>query len=536
MCVSPISRGVATFDALDEHGIPWDQVDNGDFRFTDSLTSQPIDLSGYTPADSLYLSFFYQPQGMGYYPIPADTLFLFVRIRFGDWVPVWKMPGTSLQPFQQVMIPITDTLDFYSDFQFRFVNFAALNYSDANWNIDYVRLDAHRNMYDTAINDIAYTSDPTFLLNDYTSMPYRQFMANPSAERASVYHDSVRNTNSTPEPITYAFTATDVASGTVLQTTVTNTSLLPEYSITELSNNGYTTTVPIGSAFQKVVFENKYYIQQTTATGVPGNDTVIKDQVFDNYLAYDDGTAEQSYYLSLFPSLPGKISIEYHLNQPDTMQGMAIYFGRMDPSSSYKTFSIELYSALAGINGATADNLLYTQDPCYPGYGDTLNEFWIYKFDNPVPLPAGTFYAGVLMPAESGSDSLYFGFDRNRVGGNHAYYNVLSSWNPSLLHGAIMMRPLLGQAVTSSNIRETAAPIAEKWQLAPNPATDKFSISFPGDGMVNYTVTNIQGKVILSGTTANGGDINIANFTQGMYFVTISANGRSTAPLKLIKL
>ena len=539
MCVSPISRGVATFDALNEQGTPWNPFSNSDFRFADSLTSQPIDISSFTPGDSLYLSFFYQPQGLGFYPLPADTFIFYGRIRYGDWVQLWKTPGSTLRPFTQVMVPITDTLLFSNAFQFRFVNIAALNYSDAIWNLDYVRMDAHRNMYDTAVNDIAFTAEPTFLLNDYTSMPYAQFMANPSGERAPFYIDSIHNNYPTPQPVTYGFYAVaseGVSTGTVLQTPIYNTATIDASAINGISNNAYTTTVPLAGIHDRVVFENRHYIQATTATGPTANDTIIKHQVFDNYLAYDDGTAEQSYYLSLFPTLPGKIQVEYHLNQPDTMQGMAIYFGRMAPTSANKTFSIQVFSALAGVNGAVADNLLYLQDPCFPGYGDSINEFWTYKFDEPLPLPAGTFYAGVFMPAESGSDSLYFGFDRNRIGSNHAYYSVLSSWDPSLLQGAIMMRPLLGRTVISSGVSHTPVSQRDNWQVFPNPATNMFRISFPGDGTADYKVTNIQGQLVLAGTAANDADIDIASLTSGMYFVTISCNGSTGAPHKLIKL
>ena len=535
MCVSPISRGVATFDALDPLGHPWDPNSNNNYRYTDSLTSQPFDLTSYTPADSLYLSFFYQPQGLGFFPLVPDSFVVFMRIRYGDWLPVWKIEGSALQPFKQVMIPITDTLYFYNSFQFRFANIAALNYSDAVWNLDYVRFDAHRNMYDTLVNDIAYSANPTPLLNDYTSMPYRQFIANTAGERALTYKDSIHNNYDIPQPVTYGFTARDQASGTILQSAVTNTATLNATSIQQLSNNAYTTVVPAG-IHDKVVFENKHYIQSTTSTGSVANDTILKEQVFDNYLAYDDGSAEQSYYLSLFPSLPGKIQIEHHLNIPDTMQGMAIYFGRTAPSQSYKSFSIEVYSQLAGINGAVADNLLYLHDPCYPGYADTINNFWVYKFDTPLPLPAGTFYTGVLMPAESNSDSLYFGFDLNRIGGNHAYYNVLSSWNPSLLHGAIMMRPLMGQDIKASNVNNTTATKKDSWEVFPNPATDNINISFPGDGTAEYTISNIQGQTLKTGTTVNGTGIDVTTLLQGMYFINITCNGIPGSPKKFIKL
>jgi hypothetical protein len=34
-------------------------------------------------------------------------------------------------------------------------------------------------MADTTISDVAFTSDPPFLLNDYTSMPYAKIKVNP---------------------------------------------------------------------------------------------------------------------------------------------------------------------------------------------------------------------------------------------------------------------------------------------------------------------------------------------------------------------
>ncbi len=534
MCVSPISRGVATFDALNELGHPWDPTSNNNFRYADSLTSRPFDLTGYTPGDSIYLSFFYQPQGLGFYPLIPDSFVLFMRIRYGDWLPVWKTAGTALQPFKQVMIPITDTLYFYDAFQFRFANIAALNYSDAIWNLDYIRFDAHRNMNDTLVNDIAYSGNPTPLLNDYTSMPYRQFIANTAVERAITYRDSIHNNYDSPQPITYGFTAKDQTSGTVLQSVVTNTATLNAGSIQQLTNNAYTTTVTAG-IYDKVVFENKHYIQSSTATGPLNNDTIIKEQVFDNYLAYDDGSAEQSYYLSLFPSLPGKIEIEHHLNIPDTLRGMAIYFGKTAPSQSYKAFSIEVYSELAGINGAVADHLLYAQDPCYPGYADTINNFWIYKFDTPIPLPAGTFYTGVMMPAESSSDSLYFGFDLNRIGNNHVYYNVLSTWNPSLLHGAVMMRPLLGQEIKPSLISNVSTN-EEPWGIFPNPADNTISISFNHSGNTEYNISNIQGQSIKTGTIIKDNIIDISSLSSGLYFMNISNNGILNTPKKFIKL
>jgi hypothetical protein len=539
MCVSPIARGVATFDDLDRRGLPYDSFSNTTFRYADSLTSQPINLDPATnsPDDSIYLSFFYQPQGNGFFPLTQDSLMLFLRTRYGGFVKVWAVPGASLQPFKQVMVPITDTLFFHDQFQFRFINIAAQYWADAVWNVDYVRLDKNRNLYDTLIADIGFSSDPSFLLNDYTSMPYRQFKANAPGETAAQYTDSIHNNNEGAAlPIRYNFTAMALNTGTTLQPPVPYTAVLP-FGIQQISYPAYTATIPLASVgvYDKVIFENKSYIEATTGTGSAPNDTIVKDQVFDNYLAYDDGTAEKSYYLNLFPTLPGKVAIEHHLNRADTMRGMAIYFGRQIPFAGYKEFSIVIYSSLMGVNGAAADNVLYQQDLFYPGYADTVNHFWIYRFDTPLPMPVGTFYAGTIQNADRGSDSLYFGLDVNRLGGNHAYYNVLGGWSPSLISGAIMMRPLLGQPITGTKVNEILVK-KEKWQITPNPAKDVLRFGYESDKKAAYYITDVEGRTMLSGVASGGEAIDISWLASGMYFVNMVCDGVTLAPQKLLKL
>src|SRR5690606_37405864 len=64
--VNPISYGVATFDGLDSTGYPYNFNNPTSHGVADYLTSKPIDLSSVT--DSVYLSFFFQPQGNGNRP------------------------------------------------------------------------------------------------------------------------------------------------------------------------------------------------------------------------------------------------------------------------------------------------------------------------------------------------------------------------------------------------------------------------------------------------------------------------------------
>jgi hypothetical protein len=535
MCYQPISRGVATFDALDQNGYPYDSNYNYTPRYCDSLTSKPIDLSGIVPSDSLYLSFFYQPQGNGFYPLVGDSLLLYMRKSYSDWQLVWSAPGTQLQPFSQVLIPITDTIFLYNAFQFRFVNIAALNYSDANWNIDYIKLNTGRNMYDTLIADAAFADQPTQFLSDYTSMPYRQFMVNPAVELSSQYTAFIRNNYNFNQSVNYSSVSRETITNTPLNSDPLIATSIPTYQTQSVVYNTYTNTVPMAGIYDKVDFENKLYIQSIAPSDPSQNDTIVCNQVFDNYLAYDDGTAEKSYYLTQFSTLPAYLSIEYHLNKPDTLQGLAIYFGRQIPLPFSKFFSIIVYSSLNSINGGTSDNIVYRQDNLVPGYVDTINHFWVYSFNKGIPMPAGLFYIGTMQPAFGGSDSLYFGLDLNRVGTNHAYYNVSGNWTQSQISGAIMMRPLLGPAVVSTAIPNIAAPNTSI-QLWPNPALDELNVSTEGQGSTTYAITDLSGKAIINGSFLQKGNINVNNLPPGLYLISFKNDkGFITETRKWIK-
>jgi hypothetical protein len=88
-----VNYGVATFDALNDQGKLYEDANWVKF-IADYITSRPIRTdSVFSPvpmelgvADSLYLSFFYQPQGRGDEPEPWDSLVLQFSYRTGDTV------------------------------------------------------------------------------------------------------------------------------------------------------------------------------------------------------------------------------------------------------------------------------------------------------------------------------------------------------------------------------------------------------------------------------------------------------------------
>ncbi len=87
------SWGAVTFDAVNQFGDIYRNANSLQFA-ADQLTSKPIRLDSIfnpqpqalTPADSVYLSFYYQPQGVGNDPQPQDSLVLQFGYYTGEFI------------------------------------------------------------------------------------------------------------------------------------------------------------------------------------------------------------------------------------------------------------------------------------------------------------------------------------------------------------------------------------------------------------------------------------------------------------------
>ncbi len=537
MGMNTISRGVATFDALNSQGdVYYDTITAYTTIYADSLSSMPIDLSAHTPGDSVYLSFFYQMKGYGFSPKPYDSLMLFLLRSNGVWEKVWSMNGDTTAPvFRQVMVPITDTGYFNNNFQMRWINKATMGISDSHWNLDYIRMDAGRNQYDTLVRDIAFTKDPASILNDFSAMPFRHFKTNPAAFLAANVVATLKNNGTAPQNIPAGYTAkVTVPTTTALGNGTTNAPMPSNIEVDAqfpmYAAASYNPPDPNG----KVVYENRFYCTSNYPGESKVNDTTVFHQVFDNYFAYDDGTAEQAYFLNLQPNAPGSIAVEYATYVPDTLRGIAIRFGRQIPGNEQKEFALAVYKDIA-VNGGT-DNLLYQENFLYPYYEDSINKFSVYAFEQPQLLTPGTFYISIILSAGGTSDSLHIALDANRGGVNHRYFKVENTWEPSLLEGALMFRPLLGGRLPLA-IQAPQAPEL-KWNMHPNPAQEQVHISIPGlkQAKAAYRIIDLQGKTLISGSLKAESDIDIKALVPGIYFVRISTEAGYTQPMKLLKL
>ncbi|MBL4657695.1 MAG: hypothetical protein JKX73_06820 [Flavobacteriales bacterium] len=176
--IDPPTLGVATFDGLDEFGRPYNNFsDPLGYGVADYLTSKPIDLS-FQFTDSVYISFYYQPEGIGNDPQDEDSLVLeFYAPKTRTWVHAWSTPGKSLHPFKHVIQHISDTNYLQNGFQFRFKNYGTISGAFDHWSVDYVRIDINRNELDSVLWDVAVIDATRSVFQNFEAIPWKHYLA-----------------------------------------------------------------------------------------------------------------------------------------------------------------------------------------------------------------------------------------------------------------------------------------------------------------------------------------------------------------------
>ena len=551
--VNPPSIGVATFDAINDTGAVYSHM-SAFAEGADTLTSVDIRLDSLfttnkrlTPADSVYMSFWIQPQGMGDDPQEEDSIVLqFYTPSTGTWKSVWHMKGMPLDSlkakygtdFLQVLIPITDTAYFKPDFKFRFYNYASIPGNNIpswrsgvydHWNLDYVYIDAGRNYKDYYYEDVAFNTEVSSLLKEYQSMPWKQFKANANAEMnhsANIRYYKLSGPTSS-RLVTQFFTIKNLHSGaefhppvnpSSVNMTVDSLRFHPDYSAYTFNS----------SATPYADFQVIFSIVASPDFNTH-NDTLKFFQRFYNYFAYDDGIPEAGYGLST-PN--GRLAIQFKVNTPDSIQSVQFYFNQTLGASNQQYFDLSIWAD----NNGTPGNLLYQQQNMRPEFENKLFKFYTYKLNHAVAV-SGTFYVGWR---QSTSDNLNVGWDRNNNKQDKVFYNVAGAWYNTSYHGVPMIRPILGLDDEAYLGVETAQKDEEvKLLIAPNPVTsaylsiivDKESIR-PQDGY-QIRIYDLRGSLVRS--LAYQKQVNVEGLPNGIYLLQLRDQyGRSLSTQKFI--
>lgn len=547
---SPPSVGIVTLDALDMNGRLYELANSSSFA-ADTLVSGFIRLdSSFLPSrlpmlaeDSIYLSFFVQPGG-GYGPIwenvgsspsAKDSLVLqFYAKEDMSWNSVWSMAGESIDSIYArdsvfwvfVNIPILDSIYLNDSFRFRFLNFASLDNNPSfsyvgncdNWHIDYIYLNKDRSYDDITRRDIAFVNPARSLLREYQSMPSRQFTPSDMADNLSIkisnlsdsalnsiYKYKIRNSNNDVvhnydggfENI-YPFISTKE-----YQTSPNHASPPIEYSF-DINNDAFTYFDIIHSVKPGVGQDNN-----------SSNDSIRFRQVFENYYAYDDGTAENGFGLE--PIRKSNLALGFNLANTDTLMAVDIYFNSTYQDANQKPFYICVWNSQQG----KPKDSIFRSYMHYTPANEGLNQFKRYYLEESVILSEGLSFISLETKY---NDYLNIGFDRNTDCSSMIFGNWANNWEENtLFKGSLMIRPYFGyKSVIGLEKLPTSVDKEIDLRVYPNPSQGiinlELSSELEGNNYI-ICIRNILGQEIYRDKFTPY--INLSNSKPGVYILSL---------------
>ena len=553
--INPVNLGAITLDAINDSGSMYaDAVPGPETFIADHLTSRYIRLDSIftpvpramNPSDSVYLSFYYQPQGRGSAPKAGDSLILQFLVEpahdsisptdttnFPDqWKRIWATRGMPLDTFflkynsyfKQVNIPITDTSFFKKTFRFQFYNYVSLASNSqpswqsncCQWNIDNVYLNKGRSLKDTIYSEIRFIERPPSMLTNYQSMPYTQYSDDPTNEMIDTIAVTFRNRDSINHLVSYKYEVS-FPNGTVIKTYKPDDVVVrPYYKYNDLTLYPPVTFMyPIGAA-DSAEFVMKHFVTDI----VPGStlgDTITALQKFYNYYAYDDGTPENGYGLTKTGSM---MAYRFKLNKsPDTLRGVSMYFNKTLTNNNQQFFNLTVWNDNNGKPGDTIYSRL-----AYVRYSENLNQFVTYRLEVPVRI-SGDFYIGTITTTD---DNLNIGFDKYNDAHGNLLYNSTGQWLTSAFTGSLLMRPLIGKPIPLGI--PITHPESQRLNIYPNPCSGEMVtvtneyLSGPvlDSGHSTLVVRNLCGQEVISASYVR--TLDVSGLPAGMYILDVINN------------
>ena len=532
--VHSLTRNAATLDVLDDNGCVYDYAISNPFiaeylsstqiRLDSVFTPEPKAL---TPADSVYLSFLFQPQGNGLAPETNDSLVL----EFGipnefdtTWHHIWSTPGQSLAQFLQetdssyfqlVMIPITDQKYFTSNFFFRFYNYGSIanntqptgRGNEDHWNIDMVYLDWHRTADDTSYPKICFTGQSPTFLKRYRAMPYKHYRANAYASiNDENYEVNVSNLDNRTHYVKHCYQVEQVNGNQSYAYYNTDPIGLSAMSYSQPVNATVEQLFSIDYDRDSTSYLIRHYISDSTNIP-PLVDSMIYHQGFYNYFAYDDGIPEMGYGVE--PS-SSAFAVKFEMAELDTLRGVQILFNHTLNDANNKYFDLVVWK---DNNGKPGDEV-YRMPNQRPRWGERLFEFVYYQFPQRVRL-SGAFYVGIV---QRDNGLINIGVDMTNDNSQYNFYNTTGSWQPSAMRGSIMIRPVVGAGYF---IGLQEIPTDETITVYPNPASTTLHIDAVENGQ-SITIFDMTGRKALQGSFTN--DLSLTGLPSGVYLLRITTS------------
>lgn len=532
----PPTIGVVTLDGLAGDGYPYDFSNPSSYGPADTLTSLPIDLSSFDVNSNVYLSFYYQEGGLGNRPEEEDSLIVdFFSPDDDAWFRIWAVPGDSGDDdFQRAFLKVEESYFFRTEFKFRFRNYATLSGNLDHWNIDYVVLDENVDPDDFDLIDVAFVEPENTLLSRYTSMPWTHFNENPTSHMAQNIQTVQGNLNQDRNIVSgyrvdYEGSEQFDDPDLYLNTTGNGFSqFFSEFPInSDPSSYVYDTSVnDTCASFDVSIYTN------TTPDENRWNDTLRFVQEFNNYYAYDDGTAERAYALE--NAAGGQVAVRFQSPVEDTLLGLFIHFTPFGEDVSNEIFLLRIWGENGGIPGnELSENFEFQQPVYYPG---EPNIFGYYEYDNPVAVD-GVFYVGF---SQNSNMEYNLGLDKQGNSNSDNLFYKLGTGNPwlsSSIQGSVMIRPVFksgkSEVWNSVEERESSSP-----KIYPNPSNGLFNIEWQNDMRPEQLeLRDLSGRLIESISLQKEyfHQIDLSDIPTGMYLMSgFGTNGALLHSEKII--
>jgi hypothetical protein len=424
--------------------------------------------------------------------------------------------------FKKAHIRIQDAKYFQNGFQFRFKNYGGLSGSLDHFNIDYVHLRALSGEQDTLFKDFAFVYPIGSLLEDYTSVPWDHYQTNFSDKMTDSARIFVRNgsniqENSQPGEAWISYNGTLEGSFTLNTLDLTNQDPIQNYS----PRTFYESFHDFSSGYH--FDETKTGLYQTfdlaaTVTApfaqITLNDTATGQQVFSNYYAYDDGSAEQAYGTTGNQSM---LAYQFKPYENDSLIGVQMHFVPTVQNVSGHLFLLTVWND----NNGKPGSVIYEDDfffPRQPKYENERNKFTNYYLKDTLKLPiTGTFYVGWR---QLEADKLCIGFDRNTIHSNKIFYSVDNgtTWPNTSFEGSLMIRPIFSTKMDAILGIPENKTIATFFDVFPNPTQGMLHINTNNTSYKGAELYDIQGKKV-STIAQNEFEINLNQLENGVYLL-----------------
>jgi hypothetical protein len=274
----------------------------------------------------------------------------------------------------------------------------------------------------------------------------------------------------------------------------------------------------------RYVVDRTTFIREANGQGInPENDVINHQQVFHDFFAYDDGSAEMGFGFDndINPvNIPGQIAYRFKLNQEDTLVAVRIFFNIAVRDVSQQRFRFKIWKEIKGLNGGTQDDILYESPELVPQYQDGSIGWYNLELPEEIILSQGDFYVGW---SQNRMFNLNVGWDRNNgnqlnteTANGNIFYELFDNWAPVTLPGALMIRPYFGASKSYVNIPKLSK-INNDLTLYPNPAQNHLHID--GD-YAHLTILNAIGQIVLNAPTFQK-TVDIHHLKNGIYFVQV---------------